>query len=92
MSSFNAVLVTRIVCVCVCGGGGVTVCQRFSTNGAMVSGIGNKLQICEGPWLLFVACHEETQDKVYRFLPVLLRLPAREVGRRSDEEAAEKCC
>lgn len=43
-----------------------------------------------GPWLLFVSCHEETQDKVHDFLPVLLRLPARQLGGRSDEEAAEK--
>lgn len=43
MSSFNAVLVTRIVCVSVCVR--VTVSQGFRTNGAIVSGIGNKLQI-----------------------------------------------
>lgn len=70
-------------CACVC----VHVCHSIlDIQGKWGYG---KLQIWEGPWLLFVSCHEETQNKVHGFLPVLLRLPARQLGGRSDEEAAE---
>lgn len=44
------------------------------------------------PRLLLVSCHEETQDKVDSFLPVVWCLSAHHVWRRSDEEAGKERC
>lgn len=54
----------------------------------------NPTDVTKNCWhrLLLVSCHEETQNEVDGFLPVVWCLPAHHVGRRSDEEARKERC
>lgn len=51
---------------------------------------GSRSAVVTRPRLILVSGHEETQNKVDGSLSVVRRLPARQVGGRSNEEAGKE--